>query len=93
MELTHGFGKMENSVGQWKKNSGDGKLTETTSNKEKAFLTVVVLQIGLILFFVSCVGRLTSWYKKTQQEFNNRWNSNKNIDIIDVEYEVKNENE
>jgi len=55
-------------------------------------LTVVVVQIGLILFFVSCVHRLTNWYKKTQKEFNNRWNSNKNIDIIDVEYEVKNEN-
>jgi len=82
---------MENLVGQWKKSSGAGKLTKITSSK--TFLTVVIVQIGLILFFVSCVHRLTNWYKKTQKEFNNRWNSNKNIDIIDVEYEVKNENE
>tara|TARA_B100000287_G_scaffold419667_1_gene458174 strand:- start:15492 stop:15740 length:249 start_codon:yes stop_codon:yes gene_type:complete len=78
-------------VGRWKKSSGVGKPTTTTPRK--AALAIVAVHLGLILFFVSCIHRLTSWYKKTEKDFNDRWKPTKNIDIIDVEYEVKNENE
>lgn len=79
---------MENLVGQCKKSSGVGKPTKTTPKN-----AVIAIHLGLILFFVSCIYKLTNWYKKTEKEFNDRWNSTKKIDIIDVEYEVKNEDE
>tara|TARA_B100000424_G_scaffold242405_1_gene211231 strand:+ start:265 stop:510 length:246 start_codon:yes stop_codon:yes gene_type:complete len=79
---------MGNLVGRWKKNSGVGKPTKTASKN-----AIVAVHLGLILFFVSCIHRLTIWYKKTEKDFNDKWKPNKNIDIIDVEYEVKNEKE
>ena len=71
--------------GQWKTSSGNGPRQLT--KKELAGLTVVVVHIGLILFFVSCISSLTKWYKKTSASMKNRLKSKQKVDIIDVEYE------
>ena len=89
MELIHGFGKMADLVGPWKKNSGTGVQTKRKlSAREKGALTVVALHLGLIFFFMSCIGRLVNWYEKVRFKPQNKSNFVQNTDIIDVDYEV-----
>ena len=93
MELTHGFGKMEDLAGPCKKDSGTGPQKRHFSKKEKVALTAVIVNIGLILFFMSCIASLMKWYDKVRYKAKNKFNSYKKVDIIEAQYEEVNEQE
>ena len=84
---------MADLVGPWKKSSGNGNKTQPVlTAREKATISVVAIHVGLILFFMACIGRLTRWYEKVRYKPENRSNSKQKVDIIEAQYsEVKDE--
>ena len=83
---------MADLVGQCKKNSGTGPPSkENFTVREKTVLTVIVFHVAAILFFTSCITSLVKWYEKVRYKPQNRSKNNQKVDIIDVDYEVTNE--